>query len=751
MAGLNRPMDRPFFVIGGAVKKTGGSHSLVKGQLALTDDTITSPEGVGIVASTAGKPKNRRDFRLRLGVNEKGVNRSLSNFSESTAPFSLSEVRELRVSYPERTELSVDEIIVGYDGFDPNTSFNFKRGDSYFRFTLELEGGAIEWRGGDSDKELVSINVEIPRCDVFDNCEECDECENVDCRAIVTEAIERLKRRQLTGGSTVADYVDITPVFSCGEEPELTPYQYFTLDVCDTGTDTALALVQAQFDAPVVRISRKDATSTYQVLVPGADGTPDDYEQTIASIIKGCEDCPPGFDPEVGGFVYAFTINDGGEDESAVFAGLANYVADSVVKSGNSAGVGFYTALYSEKLSSAAIGALITAEPTVTVNFIGEAADMCANDTVTEISWNAGAICNVTEESYSIVIPDTECGEDRLDELNAAFPNFTVTIAETDQSSQAITLTGTSGTANVAIDGTDYLAAFETDLTTTANNFVTAHAATILAEHGLTVTADAGVLTFVGATEGFLNPTITNATGNLDGTVADAEVILDRRACQTKYVTSVVSNIVCEECDPIFKDYYVTEAPDNFNNIAWTKLNPSTFTNGDCLCGIRIKGRPFYLNAEEALRDQINFKEDSVRVRASADYPEEIREGIGTLPKSTAAVKEISRFIPRTHLGGNLRDLENEGRAYFRDMHYRNDYLGRLLTGTTSNIEDQLKQYVHYTLVVSHENFEGSFARQSSKAINYDVFVEVGRHQDVEDLLNNIAANAGVETVQALA
>jgi len=85
-------------------------------------------------------------------------------------------------------------------------------------------------------------------------------------------------------------------------------------------------------------------------------------------------------------------------------------------------------------------------------------------------------------------------------------------------STKTVTLTGTSGTANVAVAGVDYLATFTSNLTTSAANFVTSHAATLLAL-GVTVTADSGVLTFSVLTEDFPTITITNATGNLAGTL----------------------------------------------------------------------------------------------------------------------------------------------------------------------------------------------------------------------------------------
>ena len=86
-----------------------------------------------------------------------------------------------------------------------------------------------------------------------------------------------------------------------------------------------------------------------------------------------------------------------------------------------------------------------------------------------------------------------------------------------------VTLTGTSGTANISVNGVEYLATFNTNLTTTASDFVTSHA-TALDTAGVIVTSNAAVLTFVSADPSVLF-TITdavNATGDLAGTEATA-------------------------------------------------------------------------------------------------------------------------------------------------------------------------------------------------------------------------------------
>jgi len=74
------------------------------------------------------------------------------------------------------------------------------------------------------------------------------------------------------------------------------------------------------------------------------------------------------------------------------------------------------------------------------------------------------------------------------------------------------------------IGGTNYLATFTTNLTTSANNFVTSHATTLLAL-GITVTASSGVLTFVAATATFPTITAANVSGDLSATIASVSAI----------------------------------------------------------------------------------------------------------------------------------------------------------------------------------------------------------------------------------
>lgn len=91
-------------------------------------------------------------------------------------------------------------------------------------------------------------------------------------------------------------------------------------------------------------------------------------------------------------------------------------------------------------------------------------------------------------------------------------------------SSRTVTLTGTSGTANINIDGTNYLATFTSSLTTSATNFVTSHGATLSA-HGITVTSSGAVLTIVADTDTFPAITRANVSGDLSATLGTVTAV----------------------------------------------------------------------------------------------------------------------------------------------------------------------------------------------------------------------------------
>jgi len=133
-----------------------------------------------------------------------------------------------------------------------------------------------------------------------------------------------------------------------------------------------------------------------------------------------------------------------------------------------------------------------------------------------------------TRKAFEISVPATQAVVDTIGAFISKMNSATSDNGFFDAKSnlqRTLTLTGTSGTANIIIDGVSYLVTFNTNLNTTAADFVTAHAAAILANHGLTVTnpgaPSADLLFAANGAKGHAGATIANVTGNLAGTSAE--------------------------------------------------------------------------------------------------------------------------------------------------------------------------------------------------------------------------------------
>ena len=752
---IHKPWDRPFYLLGGSVMKNGFSLNLAEGQFGIFNVSKQTPKGAVAVESFKGYGKDNL-FELRLGNRQK-LTRSTSNKMYSSFPFHINDVVDLHVSAPKRTEMKVDELIIGYNGIDPKTSIQLMPGE-HKEINIELEGKALEFLG--VPEGIANIIVPLDANVDFASCgPETDPCAPVDMLPIMNYAVQYLKDYEFRGGVKLTDYVEVTPVIelaSIKRVGELVQVKY-CMTVCDTGDQGALALVQQGVpDATVTVKERVGAMTTYEVTLTQKPGgaipsAPEAYKRTLPSLIKGCANCPSGYDKVEGGFVYAVLLEDEGTDKSSAVEALANAVAGTALKGeGQKFGVGMYTVVLTKKLTDAALATFITANPTATVDFAGEVSAIYNNDSTVTVSWTECGRCTFTTEPYKIVLPDTECGESRLTELQAAYPTLNITLAQSSTSTRTITLTGASGTANISIGGVNYLATFATNLATTANNFVNSHAAAIFAATGATVNAFGSTIVVTDATVGFPAITVTNATSNLAGTVSAIAPIPVTGGCQREYQTATVTNVVCEQCDPIYQDTFSSEAPGPFDGVSWKKEEVSVDgTSGKY--GIRLKGKVFKLATGEALRDMIGYVEDSIKIRATGGYITDFNWSTtgGNIKDTPFNVSYLSRWEPRTHVAGNLLDDEVRAKTYFTGRMFNHDYMGRILTGNESNLVDLNAQYVDYGITLRRNIYSQGLSQRLEENITYHIMVEVGRHADVEEVLNALAAVNGIEGVKA--
>lgn len=752
--GQHKSFDRQFVLLGGAVMTNGGALDLSRGEIGFFDtEAPVTKDGVPAISSFKGLSDSRLIEIRYKESDDTTVSRSKSSKSYKSFPFTLENVKDIRVSAPTITEAQVDEVVVGWNGIDEETALRFRRGQSK-NATVELSGEAIGLLGYPNATVQVPMFFDAGNRYV-DECEgEVDFCAPIECNKIVQNAIDVFKQFKLRGGVPVTDYVDISPIRSCADVEIEIPYRFYSLTICDTGDDSALALIRQQYPSVrVERVNRSGAISTYELLQLASDPVPVAFEQTLPSIIKGCEDCPAGYDATVGGFVYAISLEDDGVDQTSLIEALPNAVADSAIKAeGQAHGVGFYTVVLSEKLTSAQISTFVNANDTATVDFVSSVEALCTNDTVTTATWTAGSVLNLTERDFYIDLPDINCNglSNRLEELQSAYPELDVRLADSTNSTRTVTLTGTSGTANISVGGVNYLATFATNLTTTASNFVSAHAAAIASATGAVVTSSGSVIKFSDATAGFPAITVTNVSTDLGGTVGTLTPVLVTGGCQTRYVATVQTNMRDNVvCDPIFLDSYSAETPLPYDNRQWKPVPESTSVSTDCLCGIKLTGKLLQIFPTECVIDDIAFVEDSVKIRFAGGWISEVREGIGAIEDTPFHVEYLNYASKRTHMGYSLINFEKQSRTHFSgDVNNNRSNIEKFIRGVQTNLNYEA-QYIDYAILIKRDQFAQSMGQKHESHTTYHIQVEVGRHDKIENLLNSLAAQAGIKGVKA--
>lgn len=657
---IHKPWDRPFYLLGGSVMKSGHSLNLSEGQFGVFNVSKQTSKGAVAASTFKGVDKDTL-FELRLG-NKQHLTRTTSNKMYSSFPFHISDIVDITVSTPKRSKIEVDDLVIGYDGIDPKTSLSLLPGE-HREINIELEGKALEYLGVPEGIANIIVPLYNPIEDVMCG-PDIEACTPVNMVPIISQAVEYLRSYEFRGGVKLTDYVDVSPVIKATnivKGGDLTQ-EVYQLNVVDTGDASALALVQQQYpDFTVSRVERNGLLSTYQVVVrEGVDVAPVAYKQTIGSIIKGCEDCPATYEELEGGFVYSVLVEDDGEDLSAdITTAFTTIVAASLVKvEGQAFGVGMYTFVSTAKITDAAMEDFVEDAPTAIVKLVGETKSLCSPTSAgSTIAWVKTGECTFDTRAWKIVLADSECGNSRLPELQAAYPELT------------ITETGVTG------------------------------------------------------------------------------------GCQRQYATSTFTNVVCDECDPMFVDIFSAEAPNPFENVSWESADVPYDGTG-ALVGIRLRAKVFKLSSGEALRGKIGYIEDSLRIKATGGYITDFQystnfaEG-GVMKDKPFHTYYLSTYKPRTHVFGNALDSEIRSKTYFTGQLFNHNYMGRILTGNESNLINLDSQYVDYAITIRRNIYSQGLSQRLEENITYHIRPEVGFHQDVEDVLNNLAAARGLMGIQA--
>jgi hypothetical protein len=217
--------------------------------------------------------------------------------------------------------------------------------------------------------------------------------------------------------------------------------------------------------------------------------------------------------------------------------------------------------------------------------------------------------------------------------------------------------------------------------------------------------------------------------------------------CQTTFTTTTLSNIVFPECALAFRQLFESKAPKNFGVNVWTGASPVYDVNA--LMGIRVKGKPFVIAGDEYTKDEIPFYATSTRIAIAGGQASMIAESWNSQPRPFA-VKVFTIASDPESLGGTLWNREEASRLTLDgfDKLKGNNY-GKAMWGQESRIS-ALKQYMTYTVTIKAPN-QYTVQNYSAPRVNLNFVVEVGRHENIETLLNSLAQAAGFPLVQAFA
>ena len=650
---IHKPYDR-HFVSTGAVKTEGGSLNLALGQLGVFKvNTKHNAQGLEALSNFKNLSKKEK-VEIKVGNN--------TNVVSSTHPFEIGKIKGLRVSAPQKTEQTVDEVIIGYNGLDESTSITFGVGE-FKEINLRLSGEKVGLLGYPEGFVNLTIPLDTKRCSYYakDKCNgNCDECAPVNPLPVLLAGFQRFLNTPLKGGVKVTDLIEYDLIKKCtGAATTLNKveYKFYELSIVDSGTLEALSAVQSQYPKEkVVRKSRKGNTTTYEILRPSAGVTAlAKFKRGADSFIKDCKECVAGWNPVEGGFLYTLQTED--ENPNTNIEAIEGVKAGTIVKGGvTTEGLYSYTFVAEKELAKDKIDTYLNdnKDKSVVLTLVGKVSSVCKSDAVTEFAWTEKATCNAILQEYILDLPDTKCGADRLDELKAHY-------------------------------GTNEI------------------------------------------TKGI--------TGG----------------CQSRYHIKVLSNVLCDkECDPnTFFDVYKTEAPIPYEGRTWI-LKEELSYGTECKAGLRIRGKKFSIHPSENFRNQIAFTESSVGVEISGGWSNDIPELAFDHRSTPFHVEYVSRKAPRTHVGGNMWEFERMGRTYFTGREEHEDPISRFLLGEQSLLPADT-QVVDYALLVEREIFSQGFSQKYNENTEFHILVPIGKHKEVEKLLNLLVSANGIEPVRALA
>lgn len=324
-------------------------------------------------------------------------------------------IRRVRAKHAKRGQTPVYSL--GWSGDVSDTDTLTSKAGEIKTLWVKLTGTVID-RLYTTQGLVKQIVLEQPCVDAC--ADVCAELPSPDLAYQIVAAVERDKdlRKFLRVKANISCDPATTP-------PETVPCYQFTLSVCDTGDGSALGIVQSQYpDEDVTFLSRSGAISTY-VVTKDVNVAPAAFS-ALGVFIPECADCPDGYTLTPEAVVYQVRTPEGVLTAAVqgAFAGETTVTLVSADPQFNTYMVTFPVGTSDATVQTAATTAGYVA------TLIGVQSDICTEDTATTVPWTAGDVLERQERAYRITLMDSICGEDRLADLQAAYPDLVVSIVD---------------------------------------------------------------------------------------------------------------------------------------------------------------------------------------------------------------------------------------------------------------------------------------------------------------------------------
>jgi hypothetical protein len=223
--------------------------------------------------------------------------------------------------------------------------------------------------------------------------------------------------------------------------------------------------------------------------------------------------------------------------------------------------------------------------------------------------------------------------------------------------------------------------------------------------------------------------------------------------CKRTYQTTVVTNIVCDECDDIYLQPFYSEAPVEFGAEFWKKVE--TPADESALVGFTVEGKVFNLFPENYEQDTIPFIQTSTKIRSvSFGYREQ--DYLNFVPAydvetELAQVRQTQFSQDVKNLSQNMFGAEEVSRRHYLGESKHKGSLFSRANLSEESLLDYNKRMLQYQITLRDTSLSQGFGGRSDITFTHNFVIKEGDHQDFETIINKLAAKLGFPSVNPTA